>query len=181
MAELTRFKPTRYLHTGLVVMFLLFTVQMVFFYNGFTFREKQHEPQDTYIERNAVLKGMRTTASNAALLQDLTDLWEEHKLSDHAVLTFGEVPGIAYYMGSRPALSSTWPILDSYSVSKFENGVKTLEGSINEKGENVVIVTDGTLDAEGSKQEIIKKFINDFEYDTIYDKSGIKIWLRQGE
>ena len=181
IAELTRFKPTRYLHTGLVVMFLLFSVQMVFFYNGFTFREKQHEPQDTYIERNAVLKGMRTTASNAALLQGLTDLWEEEKIANHAVLTFGEVPGIAYYMGSEPALSSTWPILDSYSLSKFTAQMEELETKMREDGLKVVIVTDKTLETESAKQEIIKKFINDFEYDTIYDESGVKVWLRQGE
>ncbi len=183
IAELARFKPTRYLHTGLVVLFLFFSVQMAFFYKGFTFREKQHEPQDTYVEGNAVLKGMRTTASNAALLMDLTDLWNENGLTEYPyeVLTFGEMPGIAYYMSTKPALSSTWPTLDSYSVEKFTLKMKELGPMMSEKGMRYVIVTDDSIEREGAKQEILKNFINENGYITIYDDRGIKVWLREGD
>lgn len=183
IGELAKFKPVRFLHTGLVTLFLLYTVQMVFFYNGFTFREKQHEPQDTYVEGNAVLKGMRTTASNAALLKDLTDLWNENGLAEYPyeVLTFGEMPGIAYYMGTKPALSSTWPTLDSYSVEKFTIKMKELGPMMSEKGMRYVIVTDDSIEREGAKQEILKNFINENGYITIYDDRGIKVWLREGD
>jgi hypothetical protein len=59
--------------------------------------------------------------------------------------------------------------------------MKELESLMTEKGLDVVIVTDKTLETESAKQEIIKKFINDFKYESIYDKSGVKVWQRQGD
>ena len=181
ISEMSSFKRMRYVHTAFAVLFLMFAVQMVFFYNGFTFREKQHEPQNTYVEGNDVLTGMRTTPSNAALLNDLTAIWNENAFDTASVLTFGDMPGLAYYLDSHPALSSTWPILASYSVSKFEAGMEDLKRSMASDGERVVVVTDFYLKYDGAKQEMIKDFIYEFGYTTIYDDHGIKVWVREEE
>ena len=44
-----------------------------------------------------------------------------------------------------------------------------------------VIVTDDSIEREGAKQEILKNFINENGYITIYDDRGIKVWLREGD
>ena len=181
ISEMSSFKRMRYVHTAFAMLFLMFAVQMAFFYNGFTFREKQHEPQNTYIEGNTVLEGMKTTPSNAELLNELTAIWNENAFYTSSVLTFGDMPGLAYYLDSHPALSSTWPILDSYSVSKFAAGMEDLKRSMASDGERVIVVTDFYLDRDGAKQEMIKDFINEYDYTTIYDDHGIKVWVREGE
>lgn len=167
-----------YLGTGIMALMGFYIVQMLFFGCLFTFREKQ-PAQDTAVSGNKIVAGMKTTAANAKLLSEVSALWDKEDLKYAKVLTFGDVPGFAYYMGSEPALSSTWPSLPSYSVEKFSVQLKGLEGMISQKGEKVVVITDFYLDEEGKKQDILKDFLNKFSYREAYSEQGYTVWLAE--
>lgn len=172
------------LSVGIMTLTGIFIVQMVFFGTMFTFREKQ-PVQDTYVSGLETVKGMRTTESNGAFLEDIAQIWEKEGLIEAPdqtrVLTFGDVPGIAYYTKTRPAMSSSWPSLPSYSVEKFTAGMKELEGLVEENGITVVCVTDFNLDAEGEKQDILKEFLEKYSYEEVYSDYGYTVWLIRSE
>lgn len=171
-------KKTEVMATGLVTLLAFYTVQMTVFGCMFTFREKQ-PAQDTRVTNNPVVAGMKTTKANAKLLEDISDIWDKESLKEARVLSFGEVPGIAYYMGSEPAISSTWPSLPSYSVEKFKNEMAGLEKQMKDEGVNVAVITDFNLDAEGEKQEILKKFLKDYNYKEVYSEQGYVLWISE--
>ncbi len=174
--KIGEFKRFNVLRTGLATIFLIYIVHMFLFGTMFTFREKQPR-QDTYVYNNPVMAGMKTSREYAKLYTDISDLWGEKDLEGARVLSFGDVPGFAYYMRSKPAISSTWPSLDSYSNEKFEKEMERLKTEIQGKGYKVVVITDFYLDKEGYKQEILKNFLNEYNYTEVYDGLGYKFWL----
>ena len=173
VGEYSRIKVLR---TGLAALFFIYIVHMFLFGTMFTFREKQPK-QDTYVYNNPVMAGMKTSKEYAKLYTDISDLWAEKGLEGARVLSFGDVPGFSYYLRSKPAISSTWPSLDSYSNEKFEKEMERLKTEIEEKGYKVVVITDFYLDKEGYKQEILKNFLNEYNYTEVYDGLGYKFWL----
>jgi hypothetical protein len=76
--------------------------------------EKRH----TRITEIAVLNGMRTTAANAANLQEINAFLQQYNNSSEAIL-FGDIPGLAYFLNLTPAISSPWPDLDTFASERF--------------------------------------------------------------
>ncbi|MCQ2519001.1 MAG: hypothetical protein MJ107_00575 [Lachnospiraceae bacterium] len=171
-------EKTLYLGTGIVALMGFYIVQMILFGCFFTFREKQ-PAQDTKVLGNKTITGMETTEDNARLLFDVKDILDKNGLNEAKILTFGDVPGFAYYMGLKPALSSTWSSLPSYSAEKFAGQLKGLEGMIAEKGEKVVVITDSYLDEAGKKQDILKEFLKKYNYKEVYSEQGYIVWLTE--
>lgn len=166
------------LRTGILTLLSLYVAQMIAFGCIFTFREKQ-PPQTAKVTNNSVMQGMKTSKELAAFYETVGDIWEEKNLREAEILTFGDVPGFAYYYGSKPALSSTWPSLNSYSNEKFEVEMKELAGRMRDKGAKVVCVTDFYLDKDGKKQEILKNFLSEYEFESVYSDLGYTIWLQK--
>ncbi|MCR4960362.1 MAG: hypothetical protein K6A74_02830 [Lachnospiraceae bacterium] len=176
LARLWKTKRFMYLTPGLWLFILLFLFQGICFRWVYVFRDGFLGDIDSRVYNNKTLAGMKTEAVNAAFLTELSDLWEKEGLKDHTVLAFGNNPGIAFVTGSAPAISSTWPILESYSSEKFATQLKMLEKRM-EEGESVVVATDATLEIEGRKQEILKDFLQKYKFKSIYDKNDLKIWI----
>ena len=129
---------------------------------------------------------MKTTASNAAMLTELTDTWDELYLSDKEVLLFGDVCGLSFYMDTPLAISTAWPTLDSFSVEKFRTEIESLEIKIDlgEKEKPAIVLSTSELykvyGAERSgKQEILKDFIDKYNYNVAYTNDVLTIVLAE--
>jgi hypothetical protein len=87
----------------------------------YVFRDGEDgKKRDTRITEIAVLRGMRTTAENAARLQEINAFIERRYSGDEReVILFGDIPSLAYYLNLPPAISSAWPDLDSFPVERF--------------------------------------------------------------
>jgi len=179
---LTKFKDfsvTKYLHSGIWVFMLLFMIQAVLFGTNYTFRDAFQGKVDSRVENNRKLAGMRTEKVNADMLTKVTDLWELYELEDYKLITFGNLPGLAYVLDAEPAISSTWPVLDSYSANKFSEQIKKLEEDMAENGVKVAVAVDSYYDIEGEKQDILKDFLQKYKFIEIYDKDNYHIWIQE--
>lgn len=109
--------PMKAVLTGLVCVVLF---QSVTFGMSFVFRDGIDGQDRNYVVvNNQTLVGMKTTEKNAQNLQELNDYLLEADRCQREVLLYGDVPALAFYFSLKPAISSTWPDLDSFSYEKF--------------------------------------------------------------
>lgn len=131
----------------LVAVVAAVLIQSIGFGVTFSFRgAKDGEKRNTKIEKNVILKGMKTNTEKAQAIEELTVYWEEHHDSkEDTVLLFGHIPGVSYFLHAPSAISTSWPDLESYSYSVFENEMKTLKSKVllKEQKKPVVIVSYG--------------------------------------
>lgn len=130
-------------------------VQSVMFGANFVFRDGvDGAKRDTQIENNPVLSGMYTNRDNAENLQELNDYFQEDSAAEEKVVLFGNIPALAFYYELKPALSSTWPDLPSYSLEKFTTELKNLQEM------PIIIVSANPADVgnvEGAKEALKQK------------------------
>ena len=80
---------------------------------------------------------MKTTEQNAKNLQELNDYLLAEELEHTEVLLYGDVPALAFYFSLKPAISSTWPDLESFSHEKFSKEMDLL----SEKEQLPLVIT----------------------------------------
>lgn len=151
-------------------------MQSVLFGGSFVFRDgMQMEKRDTRIEDNVVLKGMYTTQENGRNLQELNDYIKEAGGDEGEVILFGNVPSLGFYFQLKPALSSTWPDLASYSEDKFCAELNRLK----ENGKYPMIITSAKPSDVGEDEnagETLQKknqYLREFMENCGYEQSFI--------
>ena len=141
-----------------VILGAVIWFQSVIFGANFVFRDGVNgEMRNAQLQDNAVLSGMYTTQENAEKLQELNTYLKENELTGKEAILFGNVPALAFYYELEPALSSTWPDLQSYAFQKFEAEIEAL----TEAGKRpIVVVSSNPADVgkdENAKESLRKK------------------------
>lgn len=197
-------------HAFTMTFLLAFGFQCVLFGTHYVFRDGGGAEFTATVENNKVLKGMKTTEDVGKMLNELNQLWIDEGLGDglHKLLTFGDIPGLAYYMDTRWAIDTTWPSLQSYSVEKFAKRLSGLEQisemkgvkytvAIYEQGSSEIYdaVTQGIPDEKGQfttdlilkmdwksrqkKEEILKNFLINNNYKCIYHNYDVYVYVME--
>ena len=166
------------------ILFAGFAFQSILFGFTFRFRDGMQAPMDTKVAGNAVLNGMYTTQNNAKDLEELTALWNENNLSEGEVLLFGDVSGLAFYMGTPVAISTAWPSLDSFSTDKYTSQMVGLEKKIENKECEKPAVIVGAENTEQSKtyyakKEILNEFLEKYHYKPLYSNERFSLLIAE--
>jgi hypothetical protein len=105
----------------LIAILLAVMVQSLGLGLFYVFRDGEDgQRRDTRITEIAVLRGMRTTAENAANLEEIAAfLQQNYNGAGRSALLFGDIPALAYFLALPPAISSTWPDLDTFAIERF--------------------------------------------------------------
>ena len=167
----------------LLIFGIMLCVQSTGFHWEFVFGDGVWgEVRDTFVAEPPKAEGIYTNRENAECLSDLVVYARENRLIGKQVILYGEIPGISYLLGMPGAISTTWPDLDSYRMSQFEEDIKTVINRMEEE-RPVVIVSSGvaayyTEDAEAyewfgvnpedygtdRKMEMLRQFLTDYDY-----------------
>lgn len=163
------------LSTGLSVLFAGFGILFILFGATFVFRDGSDGKMAYTVENNEVLKGMKTNAENAVVLSELTAIVKEHAPGDTRLLLMGDVPALSYFLDKKPAISSTWPSLDSYSASKFKEELSNLDAICAEKEWYPLIVWDGW---NGNEEKVLAltEFMERYQYRAIYENNNLVVY-----
>ena len=138
------------------------TVQCLLFGAVFTFRDgMQGESRDTRIEKNAVLRGMVTNAPLAEAIEDLTEFVEKENLSDKSVILYGMIPGLSYMLDMPPAISTSWPDLESYNYEVMAEDMEKLRAETRE-GERPLIILGAGPERWVRGEQLTEKEIDDY-------------------
>ena len=166
--------------TGVIVVLL---VQGAIFHASFSFADhNEATPElnlDTKVTDIAKAKGLVTTKDNYDSVYELKTCLEDNGLMQNKILTFGNVPGIAYIFDIAPAIDTTWPDLDSYSINSFKSSIDKLN-SPDEPKPTVVI---GKLDAVMrdnpnimAKNEMLLDYIDKNDYNKVFESDRFTVY-----
>lgn len=144
------------------------------------------EARDTLITEIPKAEGIYTNRENAEYLSDLAVYVRENGLTGKKVILYEDIPGLSYLLDMPCAISSTWPDLESYRLTQFEQDMETVEVYMD-KERPIVIVASGiaayyTEDAEAyewfgvnpeeygadPKIGILRQFLADYDYEETF-------------
>ena len=163
-----------------VALCLLMMVQSVMFHFNFAFKDgtngKRRNTTISAAEGLSRLEGMKTTAANAESLKAVAQ--EALKAGgDGSMLTFGDIPGMNYILDMPPAVSTTWPDLESFSAEQYKEELDALSGR------PLCIMTkeaDKTKIADADKKLLyLRAFLYNNGYERVYDSDDYVIYERK--
>ena len=129
----------RSLGIALTCVTALLLFQGVLFHARYAFNDgTDGTPRNAVITAIPRAQGMKTTAENAAALESLYETlapyrameseWAENGNEPWGMIMFGKAPGIPYLMEIEPAIFTSWPDLDTVSVTEWDQALRTVKG-----------------------------------------------------
>ena len=154
-------------------------VQSVLMHMNFVFRDGSiSEPRNYRINADCPMDGMYTNMAHGENISELVKNVSLLKNGEESVLLYGDIPGVSYLLKMPSAISTSWPDLDSFSISKMSDEL----GSISEDEMPLIVIStsvydwlygdaveadeDKTLNTD--KLELARNFINVNGYEETY-------------
>ena len=110
-----------------VMLIIFMLIQSTGFHMNFAFQDGINgEARDAQLAVPVKAAGIYTNQDNAACLEELTEYTESAGLTGRKLISYGELPGLGYYLDMPSALSTFWPDLDSYLMSEYERDMAQL-------------------------------------------------------
>ena len=159
----------------IVIYSAIFFFQSILFGAIYIFRDGADGKMNVAVD-NDVFIGMRTTSIHAERLDSVTKIWEKYELYNKPVLLYGDCPGLAFYLESPQAISSSWPSLASFADEKFEHEMAELDDSIGDEGTPPPVII-GENAGDGLKKEILNEFLDKYDYMEVYANNMFKVYL----
>ena len=152
-------------------LFLLLFVfaQGVLFGATFVFRDGVNgEKRAEKMTEIPALAGMYTHPENAESLRSLYGYLEAEDLLGKEVILYRDLPGLAFYMDLKPAMSSTWPDLASFVTDKFEQELDRISEACMSGKERPLIIVGRELDPDAVKDSLLKDFCEALQYEPVF-------------
>ncbi len=127
-------------------MALAFLLQSLGLGAGYVFKDGESgETRNVRILNNRVLFGMYTTALNAETMDELSNFMAENQegYQGKKLILYGDIPGLSYYLDRPPAIFTSWPDLDTNSLSLLREELSDLGEDMESEGADrpLVIIT----------------------------------------
>ena len=172
----------------IVAVLMMLLVQGGLFHINFAFGDGTDGTARTAVMTNGVLRGMHTTEENAARLTGLisflqADRTKEPEEEDQPLtaICFGNIPGIHYIAQVEPALSTTWPDLDSYPVTWMEEELMQVSTGRRGAGLPMIILSDRAGEAGYASEEeklfMLQDYMSARHYEEKYRGPGYTVYF----
>lgn len=165
---------------ALAVVCTVFMMQSLLFAWVFTFRDAGFTTGiDTTITENRVLRGMRTSAERAKVIEELSAYAYENDLCGREVLLYGEIPFASYALEMPSALSSSWADLDTVLNTKAMQA----EMEAMESEPVIIIATDYYEDllqnpeTDNEKALLISAYMQEHSYEETFRNDKFVVYL----
>ena len=181
-----------------LVLFILFCAlfQGALFHVNFAFRDGTDGEKRNYRMGSGIMKDMYTTRENGESLAALaaflnenekenentaeTDPAKEDTDGNRKAIVFGDAPGLHYLLELEPALSTSWPDLDSYPIKWMK---EELEALSEEEEQPLIILRHMETDTSksmGEKRTELLKYAERMGYDTVYESDTYTVLEKTG-
>lgn len=170
-------------HIMAIAILVMVLVQGSLFHVCFAFRDgTDGTKRSEQVTGNTYLAGMQTTAANAAALSGLSEATKQYGLTGKKLLTFGNVPGLHVILGMEPALSNTWPDLDSYPVEQLREDLAALDAEevcpviIIGKHDSAMTLEEPDTPA-GQKAALLTAYMEEGAYSLVYENEEYALYM----
>lgn len=135
--------PVKAMFSAILIAFF---IQAIGVGCGYVFLDGEMGEARSYkVEGNSVLAGMRTTAVNAEVLEEITIFMAEHKAEyeNKELILFGNIPGLTYYLDKAPAIYTSWADLDTNPLARLKDDLAEITATKgkDEQERPLVIIT----------------------------------------
>ena len=170
-------------HIMAIAILVMVLVQGSLFHVCFAFRDgTDGTKRSEQVTGNTYLAGMQTTPANAAALSGLSEATKQYGLTGKKLLTFGNVPGLHVILGMEPALSNTWPDLDSYPVEQLREDLAALDAEevcpviIIGKHDSAMTLEEPDTPA-GQKAALLTAYMEEGAYSLVYENEEYALYM----
>ncbi len=161
----------------LTILLIFISIQGFLFGCTFVFRDGIYgEKRTAVVTGNRVLAGMYTGEENGRAIQELNDYLNSENLKGQKALLYYNVPALSFYMELKPAISSTWPDLDSFTIDKFTQELDNLKNEYQKTGEKPLVILGCTLDLEHPKMDLLRAYIDELDYQLTFDNEKFYLY-----
>ncbi|MCR4650612.1 MAG: hypothetical protein K5662_02540 [Lachnospiraceae bacterium] len=151
---------------------VMVVIQSTGFHMNFVFRDGMDgTPRDT------LYRNVYTTEANATALTGLEEA-VKNSGADEAIY-WGNCPGLSYLFRLKPAISSSWPDLDSYPVDSFRE--ELLKIKENDMDKLLLICRKGAPTAinGAEKEALLMDFVEVYRLDVAYENEAYIVYSRK--
>lgn len=162
------------LRSMLTVLLIMITIQSIGFHLVFVFRDGMRgEKRDTRIAGTETIDGMYTSADNAEGLTGLISYCNVNQLTGQDALFYGDAPGLSFILKMPPAISTSWPDLDSYAMAAFHQ-------ELTDSAPSTIIMKKSSPASKTAAEKLstLYGFINDKEYKKVYQNENYAIFTK---
>ncbi|MCH5256706.1 MAG: hypothetical protein J1D87_05405 [Lachnospiraceae bacterium] len=171
----------------LMALFIMLFIQSIGFHIGFIYNDGVWgEKRDTLATEIPKSEGIYTTRENAELLTDLVKYTKAHHFAGRKVILYEELPGLSYLLDMPPAISTSWPDLDSYRLERFIQDMEAVENNIDSDRPIIIVASaiaayrtedakayewfgvDEEAYASDEKLTILLQFLEDYDYEETF-------------
>lgn len=127
--DVTRKVPlfsTKAMCAGILTAFFVQAIGIGF---GYVFLDGEFgEPRIFRVGENPVLEGMRTSALNGEVLEEISVFMLENQseYGQKELVLYGNIPGLSYYLDMPPAIYTTWADLDSNPYERLSEELRSI-------------------------------------------------------
>lgn len=172
--------PVKAMLSAMVLAFFVQSIGLGCFY---VFKDGETgEKRNTKVITNQVLTGMYTTPLNAETLDEISIFMTEHhaEYADKALILYGDIPGLSYYLDKPPAVFTSWPDLDTNSLEQLQTELSELTGRIREKGtERPLVILAPGLEETGRQDEklnAILSYMAENQYEQVFSNEAYVVY-----
>lgn len=168
----------------IAVIAMIFCVNGIIFGFSYNFRDGLTNPLNSKVYNNERLTNVFTTEDNAVRLSELSEVFVNPDLANKKLLLYGNVSGLGFILNREVSISTAWPSLESFSLSKFSKDMNALSLEIDKIEALAPVVIIGTEEQDGietgatAKQEILKDFLDKYNYKVIYNNDKLLVYSR---
>lgn len=132
--------PMKAMLSGILIAFL---IQAAGIGCHYVFLDGESGEKRVYkVNENPVLEGMHTSEMNAETLEEISAFMIENKAeyADKKLILYGNIPGLAYYLDKAPAVSTTWPDLNTSSLTLLREELNEISDLLDQGKEERPLV-----------------------------------------
>lgn len=124
--QIWKFSWKPYVAVGMMLTAMV-AIQTFLFHAFFVFGDEgiSGTPKSS-VASNEILVGMKTSESNAEILEELTVYIEDNYSKNDQFIVWGHSPLLFYVLDIECAIGHIWPGLDSYSITEFKDDMENM-------------------------------------------------------
>jgi hypothetical protein len=150
---------------------------------NFIFHDASYGKRESVtLKCDSAANGLLTTAGKKEELESLDGFLYDSELNTKTLITYGDIPALAYIFDMTPAIYTTWGDLDSNPVSGLEADLENI--SENKTGDYPVVIigkeavcdlTDKTQ-PQYHKYKAIETFMDKNNYTKVYENGAYIVY-----
>lgn len=161
-----------------IAILQLFLFSVVYIYGEVGF----NRDMNVTIQENRILKGIRVSAGNAMLIEDVTNYVYENGLEGRECITYGNIPIMSFALEMPPALSTSWPDLETYTYDELSEDLYAADKPV------IIInkyysfsIFDEAVQRDAPKTKLLADYIDQNNYVITFENDKFALYMSEEE